>query len=707
MEVSCDENDAKEAMSIVVNEPQHDLHQLTHGQVETNELASPRHLNPNGRLQIEHPQDNGHPLQPPDEVDGHTLSSVRLQAVGCPDPAMLSNIFQDAPSMAIAETLIVPLPDAIDITDQIVPASSYMDNSTSFLANVSSQSFPSIISPSGNDVDVPPLTHALNYHTTHTTTSTTVSTLLKTDSGDERRLSVLARTWTESLTGYLSSGRWADVEIRCGEGGETRFSCHRMLLAAASPFLARCLRTVPGQEEVTSLMLPDFTVDEVAEFLQTIYLQWRGQPVEPDTLLGFLADQPVKDNVDEEKVKFEEKVIKKMPVEVKMEEACGTDYFNNIFENDDSVSAKYDLEENGQRKSDSNKAIVKTNRKRPGPHKCEKCGKTFKLQRILKEHMFLHGEPRYECTYKSDGCERKFHLKANLKAHIDVIHLKKKNIPCEICGKLFYNHTHLRNHMEHHNTEKHICEHCSSSFSCTKSLRDHIKFKHTSVENLPNCSICNKTYSTPQNLKNHFARVHLQERKYVCSECGRQFYEKAELDIHTSVHNPKDQNIECDICKLMFKNNKTLYYHKKRSHDPEGKKHVCYVCGKCFNDSHFLNRHMESHQGKLCLCKQCGKGFASEHKVKVHIQKVHEKWRRKEEPDKPCPLCANVRCEKKFPTWGGMKRHLKDVHKMSVMEANTLLIKRFRLDPKKHRMNPSEIMPLSMSTGELSTTLLS
>ena len=33
MEVSCDENDAKEAMSIVVNEPQHDLHQLTHGQV--------------------------------------------------------------------------------------------------------------------------------------------------------------------------------------------------------------------------------------------------------------------------------------------------------------------------------------------------------------------------------------------------------------------------------------------------------------------------------------------------------------------------------------------------------------------------------------------------------------------------------------------------------------------------------------------------
>ena len=28
------------------------------------------------------------------QVDGHTLSSVSLASVGCPDPALLSNIFQ-------------------------------------------------------------------------------------------------------------------------------------------------------------------------------------------------------------------------------------------------------------------------------------------------------------------------------------------------------------------------------------------------------------------------------------------------------------------------------------------------------------------------------------------------------------------------------------------------------------------------------------
>jgi hypothetical protein len=209
--------------------------------------------------------------------------------------------------------------------------------------------------------------------------------------------------------------------------------------------------------------------------------------------VNFLSEQPLPLPVDsgdkQENIKNEEK-FKKMPVEVKMEE-----------NHDHGELAK--------------KAGVKTcpGQKVKGPHTCEKCGKTFKLNRILKEHMGLHGVPRFACEVA--GCKRKFHLKANLKAHVEVVHLKTKTVPCNICGKLFYNQTHLRSHMEHHNTDKHVCEHCSSYFSCSKSLRDHIKFKHSQPENSPKCSICNKIYSTPQNLKSHVARVHMQEKKYI------------------------------------------------------------------------------------------------------------------------------------------------------------------------------------------------
>ena len=62
--------------------------------------------------------------------------------------------------------------------------------------------------------------------------------------------------------------------------------------------------------------------------------------------------------------------------------------------------------------------------------------------------------------------------------------------------------------------------------------------------------------------------------------------------------------------------------------------------------------------------------------------------------EKPCALC-----DKKFPNFGSMKRHLKDVHKMSVAEANTILIERFSLDPKKHRINPADVFSMEQDNS--------
>ena len=482
---------------------------------------------------------------------------------------------------------------------------------------------------------------------------------------EEYRMQVLARTWTTDLATFLEEELWADTDIYCA-GGD-KLAAHRVILAAASPLLATCLAQ-DKEDERAAIIIPDFSYQEVKEFLQTIYLALREENSNYSDLLQFLTqvgcpDSEIKIAEKSEKVKNEEKV-KKLSEEVKVE-----------------VS-----QENSEKKtvSDTNSKSSRSEKK-GGPHTCSTCGKTFKLVRILKEHMNIHGEPKYHCDFKD--CSRKFHLKANLKAHRDVVHLKCKNIPCELCGKLFYNQTHLRSHMEHHNKDKHICHICSNNFSSSKSLREHIKFKHN-PDSLPKCTVCHKTYSTPQNLKSHFSRVHMQEKKYICPDCGKAFFEKAELDFHSSSHNPQDLNVTCDICKLKFKNNKTLYYHKKRTHDPSNKIHICYQCGKSYADSHHLNRHMESHGQKSSFCKTCGKGFQSEQKVKAHIRKVHEKWRKSNELEKPCALC-----NKKFATFGSMKRHLKDVHKKTNIEANSILLERFNLDPKKHRMNPSEISP--------------
>lgn len=52
-----------------------------------------------------------------------------------------------------------------------------------------------------------------------------------------------------------------------------------------------------------------------------------------------------------------------------------------------------------------------------------------------------------------------------------------------------------------------------------------------------------------------------------------------------------------------------------------------------------------------------------------------------------------VECNKTFVNFASMKRHLKEIHKMTTTEANSVLVEKFHLDPKKHKMNPTEIRP--------------
>ena len=74
----------------------------------------------------------------------------------------------------------------------------------------------------------------------------------------------------------------------------------------------------------------------------------------------------------------------------------------------------------------------------------------------------------------------------------------------------------------------------------------------------------------------------MQEKKFVCPECGKSFFEKAQLEAHLSSHNVRENEYQCDVCKLKFKSKKTLYYHKKRTHNPDNKIHICYQCGKSY-----------------------------------------------------------------------------------------------------------------------------
>ena len=65
---------------------------------------------------------------------------------------------------------------------------------------------------------------------------------------------------------HQETGQVSSLSLVCGDGV---LASHKLVLATVSPFLSSVLAAIPTGDHVT-LVMPDFGVDEVELFLQTI-----------------------------------------------------------------------------------------------------------------------------------------------------------------------------------------------------------------------------------------------------------------------------------------------------------------------------------------------------------------------------------------------------------------------------------------------------
>lgn len=79
---------------------------------------------------------------------------------------------------------------------------------------------------------------------------------------------------------------------------------------------------------------------------------------------------------------------------------------------------------------------------------------------------------------------------------------KKKNVVCNVCGKVFSEVYNLKVHFKIHTGEKNFV-----------------------------CDICNKAFVTKFNLINHY-RIHTGEKPFVCNICNKAFNQKSALKSH-------------------------------------------------------------------------------------------------------------------------------------------------------------------------------
>ncbi|XP_073398245.1 uncharacterized protein [Dendrobates tinctorius] len=163
----------------------------------------------------------------------------------------------------------------------------------------------------------------------------------------------------------------------------------------------------------------------------------------------------------------------------------------------------------------------------------------------------------------------------------------------------------------------------SDSLLTTKENQSHkrgiIKQTAPKAKKSFSCSECGKCFKQKWNLDIH-QRTHTGVKPFSCSECGKCFNQKGNLDIHQRTHTGK-KSFSCSECGKCF-NKKSHFVTHQRTHTGE-KPYSCSECGKCFNQKGCLNEHHRTHTGeKPFSCSECGKCFTQNSHLVRH-ERIH------------------------------------------------------------------------------------
>ena len=410
--------------------------------------------------------------------------------------------------------------------------------------------------------------------------------------------SKLQHTLNLGFQDFHQDDLFSDTELIFSNGQSLK--SHKLILAACSPYLKKYLKSNENTEEILTIFLPDFDIQDFSQILPFLY--GFAQPnqsltseliqtlklgnFEENSNLSILSSIPSKEKPEELKETIFEDLVWDLDEEVPESEPCDKPKALDLIclgcflpmTNIEELRAHAALHQRCAEKNcfcpqcdkvfDSQIKVIRHSvvHKTVAKFPCDKCNKIFKSSRILQTHLSkvhnFHQVKRFQCS----KCPKSFNFENHLKHHLNNHDIKTKELYCDQCDMICSNRSALNYHMQKHLKSKYDCDQCPKSFKSEFGLKYHLKVHNNQTDFM--CHECGKGFITKYKLIHHRRSKHTNERPYVCEECGEGFVRNDKLTVHKRRAHTGERPYPCDQCDWRGVDSSSLIHHRKK-HKPK------------------------------------------------------------------------------------------------------------------------------------------